>query len=216
MKRLLLIAFLLPGCGVDNPEPRFGINLAALQFQYFRPDAGVAPSESILLDPNNPFADTGIADDVEAFAVSEVGSATATYYAFGTILATGGPIDPGVAQYFTGVGLQGIYDTSEFTDTTDPDDVRRLAIAAYQAMLDQFPSTLLDITGDGTSFTRLATPAYLAIEELGGVVRGNWELIRYLDEDGNVQEVAVQGGNAPIFPPEFDPAPVDEEEEEEG
>ncbi len=216
MHRLTLILVLCSfGCGVDAPDPRFPIDLLALRYEFFRPDSGVAPSDSILRDPNNPFVSTGIADDTEAFAISEVGSSTATYYAFGTILANEGPIDPGVAQYFAAVGLQGIYETSEFTDDTDPDDVRLQAIAAYQSVLSNYPGTLLDLTGDGVSFARLATPSYLAIELLGGNVQGNWVLLEYVDENGDVQQVAVQGGNDPIFPPEFEPE-EDEDEEEAG
>ncbi|MEO1171770.1 MAG: hypothetical protein AAFX94_06920 [Myxococcota bacterium] len=213
MRYLSLALLLGAGCGVEPGEPRFPIDLLELRYEFFRADAGVSPSQSISRDPNNIFVEFPIGTGDEAFDIAAVGSNTAAYYAWGTLLAEGGNVDPGVAQYFTAVALQEIFSNDEFVDGTNPDDVRQQAIAAYQALLDNYPGTVLDIDGSGSVFIRLATPSYLGIEALGGNVLGNWELITVTDADGNQTQVAVQGGSTPVFPPEFEPAPEEEEGE---
>ncbi|MEM6730452.1 MAG: hypothetical protein AAF658_02785 [Myxococcota bacterium] len=207
----VLSALILVGC-VDAGDPRFPIELTALRYEFFEASAGIFPSPAITRDPNNPFIEFGM-DQETAFAINPVGSNTAIYYAWGTLLSQESS-DLGLAQYFTAVGLQGIFETDEFTENTDENDVRLQAIAAHQRVLDVFPGTRLDNTGDGVRFTRLATESYLAIEELGGVVLGNWELIETTDADGNVTQIAVQGGSDVVLPPSIEPAPEEDEDEQ--
>ncbi|MEM6273663.1 MAG: hypothetical protein AAF735_00350 [Myxococcota bacterium] len=197
----------LSGCA-DAGDQRFPVDLSGLRYQFFQADAGIFPSDAILRDPNNPFEQFPI-DEALAFDVVGVGSNTATYYAWGTLLALE-ISDLGVAQYFTAEGLRGIFEADEFSEDTEPDSVREQAIAAYQRQLDNFPGARLDTTGAGSTFTRLATLSYLSIEALGGVVQGNWELIDTVDDNGDPIQIAVQGGEDVIVPPPI--APAEEED----
>ncbi|MEO0593574.1 MAG: hypothetical protein AAFZ38_08345, partial [Myxococcota bacterium] len=127
---------LLSSCA-DAGDQRFPVDLSGLRYQFFQDDAGIFPSDAILRDPNNPFEQFPI-DEALAFDVVGVGSNTATYYAWGTLLALE-ISDLGVAQYFTAEGLRGIFEADEFSEDTEPEAVREQAIAAYQRQLDNFP-----------------------------------------------------------------------------
>ncbi|MEZ4472835.1 MAG: hypothetical protein R3F60_19020 [bacterium] len=70
--------------------------------------------------------------------------------------------------------------------------MRDLAIAAFQAVLDDFPeSVTFDATG--TLAFGLATPAYEGIVELGGVPQGGWTLVATADGG----RVAVRTSDVP-------------------
>jgi hypothetical protein len=71
-----------------------------------------------------------------------------------------------------------------------------MAIAGFQAVLDEFPdSVTFDSTG--TQTFRLATPALMGILDLNGDVNGDWVLV--VDQNGDL--VAVKGAGVDGPPP---------------
>ena len=100
----------------------------------------------------------------------------AAFYSWATINAD----NPyGEAQYYTAHDLQQIFRTGQ-ASADDLPVAQDLAIRGYQAVLDNFPTSVTyDATGK-IAFS-LATMAYQGIVGLGGTVQGGWELITAAD-----------------------------------
>lgn len=188
MRALILIALCSLGAGcVDAPPYLYGERITGQTFAPLNDEVGVHPNQTVLADPKNPFANTPIGAqtrwDIEAY-----GDPVAAFYCWATLLAV---IPIGEHQFYTALNLKRIFQEGR-ADPADLPLVRDLAVAAYQAVLDDFPR---DVTFDatGTIGYGLATPAYDGIVELGGVPRGGWTLVA--TADGN--HVAVKTSDIP-------------------
>ncbi len=195
---LLLVAV---GCG-DPAQYRYGTNLSGLLFAPVSPTEGVYPSTAVLRDPNNPFAanapnlrqqpDGGVGTKWQLLA--SVGGVPA-FYAFATALTQ----EPsGENQYYTAQMLAEVAASGAVADGVNPDDVRALAIAGYQAVFDSFPNSI-SYFADGKKFFTLDLVSYRGAAALGGQIRG-WTLVTTPDGGAavvrNSQYVNVlDGGN---------------------
>lgn len=191
-----LLALLALACG-DPAHYRFGVNLTGLTFAPVSPTEGIYPDTSVLQDPNNPFALYGLGPETKWNMLSAVPSgidmgAVAGFYAWATDLANA---PSGESQYYSARMLDHMYRTPGVL--ADPDagvQVRLMAVAAYQRMLDAFPGAVTyDVTGK-IAFP-LATPAYQAITALGARVSGGWVLVTGTDG----LPVAINPGGVPPF-----------------
>jgi hypothetical protein len=89
--------------------------------------------------------------------------------------------------------LEEVARTGAVADESKVDEVKRMAVAAYQSVLDHFPEARgFDATG--TVSYRLATPAYKAIVALGGVVQGDWLLVTTASGEEAVRASSVMDG----------------------
>lgn len=165
----------LSACSVEPAEYDYGMHLSQVDFHLYAEDMGVYPSDSVLFDPANPFAQTGVGEETK-WEVFEAGHWPAAFYAWATVLASG---PYGEAQFYTAVAAQGIYDRQD-CESKDLFYVRQIAIGGYQQVLDEFPDA---VTYDATGTTAfpLGVPAYQGIVSLGGVPDG-WILVE--GEDG--------------------------------
>jgi hypothetical protein len=185
-RSVALLALAVVACDAEPaPAWRFGVNITGLHFELYDDSEGIHPSDVVLDNPRNPFRDTFIGEEAKWEILSEGGNAGG-FYAWATLLAR----DPtGENQFYAAVKLAHIYAAGEAPEG-QRETVRLMAIAAFQSVLDNFPdSVTYDATG--TIPSRLATPAYLAIEELGGRPAGGWVLVA---TPAGGQE-AVQGGD---------------------
>ena len=173
---LLLLA---TGCAIDPGAYRYGADLSALTFVPFSPDEGVYPDASVLLDPNNPFAD-GVGQETKWDLLSS--GPVLGFYAMATALVA---VPTGENQYYTAASAQGIYD-EELAAAEDLWLARDLAVRGYRVVLEDFTD---DVTFDetGTYSFAVAPLAYAALLELGGDTSG-YALIT--TDDG--QQVVVQ------------------------
>lgn len=175
------------GC-VDGPAYLYGERITGKTFAPLGATVGVHPDQSVLRDPENPFANTGVGAETR-WEIEAYGDPVAAFYSWATLLAF---IPIGEHQFYAGLNLQRIFQEGRAA----PDDlpaVRALAIAAFQAVLDEFPeSVTFDATG--TIGYGLATPAYEGIVELGGVPRGGWTLVATADGG----RVAVKTSDIPL------------------
>jgi hypothetical protein len=168
---LSLLVLFTVSCG-DAPEYRFGENISGLEFEFFDPTEGVHPSKVTLNNPQNPFRNIVISDDVKFDILGNGGNAGA-FYAWAALLAN---IPIGENQYGTAVKLRDIYLANEVATPEEREQVRLMAIAGFQAILDCFPDELL-FDATGTFGLKLATLAYIEILDLRGVPEGDWVLV---------------------------------------
>jgi hypothetical protein len=169
------------GC-TNTPAYLYGEDLTNLQFKYFDAQMGVYPDTSILKDPNNPFAHDSCTDQVPADAgtiatkwVLQGSPATApvvAFYCWATLLAQA---PNGEDQWYVGNDLQAMV-TMGKTGEADIAKVKLLGVAAYQSVLDNFP-TAVTYDSSGKIPTEIQTSSYTGIIALGGMVTGGWELI---------------------------------------
>jgi len=158
------LALLLPiaGCALPAPTYEYGTPLNDLELNLFALDMGIYPSTSVLDDPNNPFAETGVPGDLKWDINSDAGP-VAAFYSWATVL-TGEPT--GENQYYTALSLTAIWSG----DLVPPEElvyVRDMAIDAHMSVLENFPeSVTYDATG--TIPYDLAPLSYQAILDLGG------------------------------------------------
>jgi hypothetical protein len=181
---LTLTAIALGGC-TRKPAFLYGDDLTNVVFHLAGPNMGVYPDQSVLSEPNNPFANdppnTNCAPDLGAgctakWLIQANAGAVVGFYSWATLDA----ITPsGENQYYAALDLQQIYQTGQ-ADQGDLPTVKTLAIRGYQAVLDYFPTSVTyDKTGQH-SFD-LATLSYKAIVALGGQVQGGWYLVKRAD-----------------------------------
>lgn len=165
------VLVLAAACG-DAPEFRFGQNISGIEFEFFDPTEGVHPSTVTLDNPNNPFREIVISDDVKFDILGNGGNAGA-FYAWAALLVA---IPIGENQYGAAIKLRDIYLSGEVADPEEREAVRRMAINGFQAILDCFPDQLL-FDATGTFGLKLSTLAYNQILELRGVPQGDWVLV---------------------------------------
>lgn len=184
MKYGLLMVTLI-GCETPTAATYFyGTPLDEVTFNLHSLTMGVYPDESVIDDPNNPFASGGLDGDLR-WEVTSGGLPVATFYAWATWL-TYQPT--GEAQFYTASALHAIYDLALCEDA-ELYYVRGLALDGYQSVLDNFPdSVTYDATG--TIAYNLAPLAVSGIEALGGAVEGGWIVIT--NDDGSTVVVQAQ------------------------
>ena len=172
---LLLAVALATGACTKTPAYLYGRDLTRLQFQLYSPDMGIHPDQSILSDPNNPFADDPPTESGKWVLQADAGP-VAAFYAWATLDAE---TPGGEAQFYTAKDLEQIFRTGQAADGDLP-AVAALAIRGYQAVLDAFPDS---VTYDATGKIAydLATPSYQGIVGLGGTVQGGWVLLQASD-----------------------------------
>ena len=171
--KIVLSIFVLfaVSCG-DAPQYRFGENISGLEFEFFDSTEGVHPSKVTLNNPRNPFRDIVISDDVKFDILGNGGNAGA-FYAWAALLAN---IPIGENQYGVAIKLRDIYAANEVATPEEREEVRLMAIAGFQAILDCFPDELL-FDATGTFGLKLSTLAYNGILDLRGVPEGDWVLV---------------------------------------
>ncbi len=188
----LALAGVLAGC-VDGPPYVYAERITGRTFAPLGAAVGVHPDQTVLLDPDKPFAGEPIGADTR-WDVEGSSDPVAAFYCWATLLAT----QPnGEHQYYAALNLQRIFDQGA-ADEADRPAVRAMAIAAYQSVLDHFPESVT-FSADGVVAFGLATPAYQGIVALGGAPRGGWTLVT--TADGGL--VAVKTSDPP--------SPLDEE-----
>ncbi len=168
---IISIALFVGACDTSPAQNRYGFNVSGLTFEVFDDTEGIHPSQVVLVNERNPFRNVSI--DLEAsFDILANGGNAGAFYAWATLLAR---TPTGERQFFAAQQLANIYEAEE-VDEEDLETVRLMAIAGFQAVLDDFPS---DVTFDATGNIpfELATPAYLGIDDLGGRVEGGWILV---------------------------------------
>jgi hypothetical protein len=157
------------GCAADG-EAWQGSELPQSPFHLYADGVGVHPSQDVLDDPANLFAQGELTADA-VWRLQQSGGNVAAFYAWATLLARGAN---GERQYYAALDLKGIYDLEQVEDD-ESNIVRKQAIRGFQAMLDYFPDAVTyDATG--TIAYELATPAVQAILALDGDPVG-WVLV---------------------------------------
>ena len=185
MRRLLPLLVLL-GCA-EPATYDYGLPLSQVAFELVAEDTGVHPSQAVLVDPHNPFADTGVSPEGK-WAILAAGYWPATFYAWATVLAE----EPsGEAQFYTALAAHQIYARRD-CDPYELFYVRGIAIAGYQQVLDAFEGSVT-YDGTGTVATPLGPWAYAGIVALGGTPEG-WILVEGVD--GSVAVVPSGTGEA--------------------
>jgi hypothetical protein len=174
------------GC-TKTPAYLYGEDLSGLQFELFSPRMGVFPDTTILKDPNNPFAtdfctdyvqpDMGLIASKWQLEGNPATAPVASFYCWATLVATA---PNGESQWYVGNDILAMV-TKGKTGSADPKDVKALGVAAYQSVLDNYP-TAVTYDKNGKNPTELQTSSYKNILQLGGTVTGGWVLIK--DEAG--------------------------------
>ncbi len=167
-----VIAALALGACVESGSYLYGESWEGRPLTLHSDQVGVYPDQSVLDDPNNPFALAAPSDDEKWVFNDEAGNVVA-FYSWATVLA----LRPtGEAQFYTASKLDDIYNNGE-AEQADLVTVRQLAIDAYQAVLDHFPDAV-SFDATGTFAFDLVTPSYQAIIDLGGSPQGGWILVQ--------------------------------------
>ena len=160
----------LVGC-VEAGEFVYGEQVEERPLELHAERVGVFPDRSVLDDPNNPFRYSWPTATSKWEIESAAGNVVA-FYSWATVLA----YEPtGEAQYYTALNLEQVYKNGQAVQT-DLDAVKRLAIAGYQSVLDNFPDAQ-SFDASGTVAFDLVTPSYLAIVALGETPTGEWVLV---------------------------------------
>lgn len=166
-----VISLFVSACNIEPAEYEYGNNVLGLEFQLYSSETGVYPGNDVLLDPNNPFRESGVGRETK-WDIQSDGGNVAAFYSWSTVLAS----EPsGESQFYAASRLSDIFFTREGLEE-QREQIRLTAIAGFQAMLDHFPNAVTyDVTG--TIAYRLAYPAIVAIQTLGGSVKGDWVLV---------------------------------------
>jgi hypothetical protein len=178
---LIPVAALGLAACTKTPAYLYGRDISNLRFHAFSANVGVYPDQSVLQDPDNPFATDPPTDDGK-WTLQANAPPVAAFYSWATLDA----LQPnGEAQWYAAHDLEQIFRTGQ----GDADQIaiaQGLAIRGYQAVLDAFPTSVTyDATGK-IAFP-LATMAYQGIVGLGGTVQGGWILVK--SDDGSEHAV---------------------------
>ncbi|WP_171415638.1 MULTISPECIES: hypothetical protein [Corallococcus] len=168
---LLATVAVLSGC-YDDPTIIYGRSLDGMTLTVTDPDMGIYPNTSVLDDPNNPFAMSGVGTETK-WQIQSGADPVAAYYAWATVLANG---PYGEAQYYVALNLAAIYQRGQADQASLP-LAREMAVKAYQSVLDNFPDAVT-YDASGTIAYELVTPAYKGVVELGGTVAGGWVMVK--------------------------------------
>jgi hypothetical protein len=162
------------GCA-DDGTPFESLGLDGLVLDLKGTNEGVYKDQSVLSDPGNPFAVSGISQD-DTWQIQARGGNVGAFYAWATALARGAN---GERQFYVARDLQAIYEGA-MALPEDMEQVRANAIAGYQAVLDHFPN---DVTyaADGVTTYDLATLSLVQLLSMGGKPKGGWVLIDTAD-----------------------------------
>jgi hypothetical protein len=178
---LLLVA----GCaGGGEPEP--ALDLRSVVFHVYKTDEGVHPSQSVLSDPNNPFANVSVDDLANPspgnsialkWQLAQSAPPAAKFYAWATVL-TGAP--SGENQFYTADALKSVYTlltSGQLPNTGDaPDTVKQMVVAAYTAQLTYFPEDY-NHNAAGVADFDYSTASLQAIQSLGAPLPPGWLLV---------------------------------------
>lgn len=173
MKTWLVLAAAVGISGCYDPASFvYGESLEDLTLQLHSSNVGIHPDNSVLEDPNNPFAHATPGVETK-WKIQSSGAHVAAFYSWATLLAR----EPGgEAQFYVGNTLLAVYQSGAASQEELP-KVKAQALRAYQSVLDNFPdSVTYDATG--TIAYDLVTPAYKGIVEMGGTVQGGWTLVK--------------------------------------
>jgi hypothetical protein len=182
-----IAALISMGC-TKQPAYVYGRDLSKVQFHAFSANMGIYPDQSILDDPNNPFATDPPTYDPVHHGIWDLEASAGpvpSFYGWATLNALG---PGGEAQYYTAVSLKQIFQTGQAAESEMP-AVRSLGVRAFQAVLDYFP-TAVTYDASGKIASELVTPSYQGIVALGGTVQGGWVLVK--GEDGGDHAVKQQ------------------------
>src|SRR5689334_309371 len=194
MRALALGSFVLvaaAACGPGIETPYDGIATDNIQFHLFSTDMGIHPSQAVLDDPNNPFANVAVDDlnngtpdkPARKWAFNPMTAPPVTcFYVWASTLARA---PNGENQFYTAERLYDVY-RFNLSRPEDHDAVRGMAIRAFTAILDYFP---LDYnrTADGKLEFDYASVALQRIQTLapGEPLPQGWYLVT--DSQGNLR-----------------------------
>lgn len=185
-----LLSLSASGC-LDAPDYFYGYDLLDTRLVLYRLDMGVYPSTSVLDDPNNPFRFDGVGSEMK-WTLNDYANDAAGFYAWATLLAT----QPnGENQYYAALKLQRVYEDRGVTEVERP-YVRDMALAGYQALLDNFPESV-SYDPSGQYGYRLAPLAYAGILALGGPPPPGWVVVDLEGGGTTVIPVPDDSQNAP-------------------
>ena len=160
------------GCSPTTAQYQYGLSLSDIEFSFFDETEGIHPSNSTLVNPNNPFAFA----QPEKWEIESVGYPAASFYSWATTLS----FEPtGEHQFYVAQSLRNIYE-QDLCKREECYYTHKMAIEAYQSQLNNFPYSV-SYTADGVPFP-IDVLAYDAILELGGNVE-QWQKVLDLEGD---------------------------------
>lgn len=175
------------GC-VEAPPYYYAEKITGKTFEPLNQSIGIYPDTSVMNDPHNPFAQVGVGRETK-WDIESSGDPVAGFYAWATVLVSEAT---GEHQFYTALNLKAIYKRG-LTETEDQvEEVKTLAIRAFQAVLDYFPESVT-YDSSGKIPYGLATLAYQELVDLGGIPLGGWQLVT--SPDGSV--VAIRNLDVP-------------------
>lgn len=176
MKRTLFIsiaavASVIAASCSTNPTYMSGVELPTSVMSERYENEGIYPDTSVLNNPNNPFKDIDISDDLK-WQLQGSGEISVRYYCWATVLAR---TPSGEAQYYTALALR---DAASFDTSYKP-----IAAQAFLTVLDCFFSSVSYLS-DGVTYFRLAPLAYQELVDIGDeYIPSDYALIT--DDNGN-------------------------------
>lgn len=186
---VVLVALLLWGCP-ESESFFYAERVTDLEFELCDETMGVHPSATVIECGSNPFRN-GLGDDTK-WEVNTAGGPVAAFYGWASLLV----FQPtGEHQYYAALSAKEMYENG-LAAQADLETVREIAIGGFQSVLDNFPESVSIDRSESFAFG-LATPSYIALEELGARVQGGWFLVE--TENGGVQAVRI--GQDPFTPP---------------
>jgi len=183
------------GCGESGSRQFLdGLETTGTVFSPISAKEGVHPDRSVLDDAGNPFVLASIGQEDRWYIQSNGGDILA-FYSWATLLARG---PSGENQYFSAMKLKDIYEKGA-VKLELLSQVQETGIAAFQAVLDEFPNSVSYYVDPGTKEVipfRLAPLAYDGIVALGGKPKHGWIKVQGPDEngDGQPESTVIQAG----------------------
>jgi hypothetical protein len=164
-----------------TPAYLYGRDFSSLKLDTLTANEGIYPDTSILNDANNPF----VVDPPSVEGKWELQSSAgpiAAFYSWATLNA----LTPGgEAQFYIGHNLETVVMMAQPGASAMPlSDVHDRAIRAFQAVLDNFPTS---VTYDSTGKIAysLANASCQGIVDLKGMILNGWALV--MSADGTPQ-----------------------------
>jgi hypothetical protein len=181
--RLSVVGILgvLAACQPADSPPIEPADFAHLEFIPYSINEGIFPDQTVLQDPNNPFAKALPSDlagpNGEPPVKWNLATAhVASFYSWATFLAR----QPnGENQFYAASSLATIRMDMLAAQGSNPDVlnlVTDMAARGFQSVLDNFPGAVT-YAADGVTTFDLAVPALQGILDLGKPVRNGWVLV---------------------------------------